>query len=1358
MIIEQILKEADESQVRLYMSGEKLKAQAPTGQFPQSLQKLIVENKQQLIDYLLDNGGFALTDSNTGELSYSQKRMWFEDKLSQGSAHYNIQHQMLLKGAFCEASFKKTLSTLFERHKVLKSCIKEVNNEPRLLEIHDFQLPYFYKDLSALSQKDQKIHAERLAEVQYEKAFDLSQDAMLRVLVLPLLENATLVIFTFHHIACDGWSINVFNKELNLLYESYKAGQDNPLEPLKIEYNDFVTWQKNWLKGGALNHPLEYWKEQLSNLPQVHNLPLDKPRPQQRSFIGRVVEQSISSSLTQKIRKECQKQQVTLFMFLHTAFSIFLARYSNEDDIVVGVPVSGRDHKDLEPLIGYFINSIVLRSKVSKQLTFNKLLNNNKRMVLDAFDNQHLPFEMLVEELRPKRDPRYNPLFQVAFQLMNFADKKADKPEGNQLDKYTDELDKASIKGDLELHVSENINSLKLNWIFSEDLFEQSTMLRMNDNFMSLLESIVDGFDCLTKEPPSIEQLNIISKRENAKLMHDANVTDDKSFDLAFFHELFESQAEKSPQAIAVAFEGSSLNYRELNRLSNQVAHYLRTKGIGPEDKVGSYFTKSLDMIVCVLAILKSGACYVPLNPSFPKDRLEYTVKDSDCQFVFIDKALADSTHLFNDQSIVVDADFYDNVLNEYSADNLSISDIGLTHDNLAYSIYTSGSTGKPKGVLLTHRCLAQFTHSSKSAFSFSEKDSFIQYHSISFDVSVFEITSSLAHGLTLHLISEEKSQSADELTKLVIEQHITHLALPQSMLSLLDRNTLSSIKHLFVGGEALASKLANKWCQHVNLYNAYGPTETTVCSTLSLHKSGETNIGRPLQHVTCYVLDEYHQMVPTGVTGELYLAGPSLARGYMNLPAKTASSFIPNPFSHRSGERLYRTGDLVKWSSNGTLKFVGRADNQVKLRGFRIELEEIESVLVSHLAIDNAVVTVQCMENGSDHLVTYLLLETQTKKELTISDLKNWLAKRLPHYMVPDIYIVIEEFPLTQNGKIDKDSLPKATGKDFIRKERITPNSNLEKQLCLLWQDLLKIDAIGINEDFFELGGHSLLAIKLINLINKKLKKKLPVSALFQHPTVESLSVYINAAVNSYPSNDNNLILPLSYQEQLPTVYILLGLGMTSLTMKPLSEALKASYNTNILLYPGLELEFSSDTNFDQLVLSYKELINTTQPEGDITLAGHSIGGSLAYALAVSLLASGRSVSLVLLDSFFDFELLEHSLDEYRDSLLKSSASKDSQKREMHNILQKQYQIFENFAPAADFTGKVTAVFANQGLAGNANVFEKVKKRYLSQVSPDVRFIFSEGGHLSMFDQHHAAGLAEKIIPCFMPKQQIEK
>ncbi|BCU12466.1 non-ribosomal peptide synthetase [Microcystis aeruginosa] len=1067
-------------------------------------------------------------------LSYAQTRLWFLDQLEPNSAFYNILVALRLQGHLNRSALTQSLEGIIQRHEALRTNFITINGQPTQVVQTVTNWTVSVIDLQHLSPEEQEIAATDLVKEESFKPFDLANEALVRATLIVLNNNEYWLLLSLHHIISDGWSRGVFIEELTALYNAYNQGQPSPLKPLPIQYADFAIWQRQWLQGEVLENQLNYWKKQLADAPTFLPLPTDKPRPAVQTFTGAYQEFQLSVELTQKLTELSQQQGVTMFMTLLAVYGVLLYRYTGQSDILIGTPIANRNRREIESLIGFFVNTLVMRTDCSENPSFQELLMRVREMSLGAYAHQDLPFEMLVEALQTERNLSHTPLFQVMFVLQNTPLSEIELT-GLTIDSLP--LEGEIAKFDLTLSMQNTETGLMGVWEYNTDLFNSETIERMNGHFLTLLEGII------TNPSEGISQLPLLTKVEQQQLLINWNNTEVDYPANKCIHQLFEEQVKRTPEAVAVVYSDQQLTYNELNCRANQLAHYLQSLGVKPEQLVGICLERSLEMIVGLLGILKAGAAYVPLDPEYPIERLSFMLEDAQLSVLLTQQKLGENLPQHQASIICLDTDWEKIAENSHSNPENTV-----TPDNLAYVIYTSGSTGKPKGVLVNHSNVVRLFAATDAWYNFNSQDVWSLFHSYAFDFSVWEMWGALLYGGRLVVVPYLITRSPEAFYQLLCQEKVTILnQTPTAFRQLIqaeeslkgsfplsrgDRSSTTdndlSLRLVIFGGEALEINSLQPWFQRhgdqcPQLVNMYGITETTVHVTyrpLSMTDLDSTAsvIGRPIPDLQVYLLDQYLQLVPVGVPGEMYVGGAGVTKGYLNRPELTKERFIsspfekdevipPNPLNKGGNEpsKLYKTGDLARYLPKGELEYLGRIDNQVKIRGFRIELGEIEALLASHPQIWETVVIVRDDTTGDKRLVAYIV--PQSEKIITINEIRQFLKAKLPDYMIPNAFVILDALPLTANGKIDRRALPPPESSSEPSDKYVAPRNPIEDILVTVWSEVLKVEKVGINDNFFELGGHSLLATKLVAQIRDRLKVELPLRQLFNSATLAELA-----------------------------------------------------------------------------------------------------------------------------------------------------------------------------------------------------------------------------------------------------------
>ncbi|TCP59049.1 amino acid adenylation domain-containing protein [Tumebacillus sp. BK434] len=1031
-------------------------------------------------------------------LSYAQQRLWFLDQLEPGSIAYNVPFGVRITGALNTDVLARTINEIVARHEALRTNFHATGGlAVQVIAAERMQaLPVIDLQQMAAAEKDAQLDEWTVREV--NTPFNLATDALLRTTLLKLGPEEHVLLITFHHIIGDGWSFGVFAQELTTIYAAFENGRPSPLERLPIQYADFAVWQREQLQGTGKEALLSYWKQRFDGDIPVLDLPTDRPRPAVQNFAGDTVRFELSGDLRDALLALSQQEGVTLYMTLLAAFNTLLFRYSGQEDIVLGAPIAARTRAEIEPLIGFFVNTLALRTDLSGNPSVRSLLQRVRATTLDAFAHQDLPLEMLIEELGIERDLSRSPLFQVAFLLQNTP---AAAPAETEVTLEPYEAQRTTSKFDLTLMLSESEQGLSGNLEYRTDLFDRSTVERLAAHFGQLLAAIVENPDGL------IEHLPLMSRDEERMILDDwSGSTADYPQD-ACLHSLFEQQAERTPDDTAVLFHDRSLTYRELNEKANQLAYVLQRRGLQAEQPVAILMDRAPELIVSILAVLKAGGAYVPLDPSVPAERLAYMLSDSQTSLLLTQQRHLNALPAHSAQVIAVDGEW-----ERLALEDVANPPLDLVSTQLAYIIYTSGSTGRPKGVLLQHAGVCNTVYQHRKILQIGARRRMLQFSSPSFDASVLEIFTALTSGAALVMASKEQLMPGAGLAELIRGQEITDVILTPSVLALLPEHDLPSLCTVQSAGEACPAELAARWIRTgIMFINGYGPTETSIEATFSVNpnSSHTPDIGRPIPNCQVYILDRHLRPVPVGVQGELYIGGPGVARGYHNRRDLTEQSFLPHPYHADANQRLYKSGDMARWLPSGKIEYLGRRDQQVKIRGFRIETGEVEAVLTRHPHVEKAVVAPHTDRGGQKRLVAYYLAAPETKS--SAQELRAFLGHSLPDYMVPAVFLKLDELPLSSSGKVDHRALPALHDIHSERRELLPPRTATEQTLVLLWQELLAIGAISRDDNFFEVGGHSLLATQLVSRIRETFDIELPLRTLFEAPTIETLALRLD-------------------------------------------------------------------------------------------------------------------------------------------------------------------------------------------------------------------------------------------------------
>jgi amino acid adenylation domain-containing protein len=1087
------------------------------------------EERRALLEVVLREEGAGAPVARTGILrrgglerpvSFSQERLWFLDQLQPGSPVYNIPVPIPLYGPLDPEALARSLDAIVARHEVLRTTFALRKGRPVQVIAPELHLEVRRHDLAGRPAPELHAEVQRLADQETRTPFDLAHGPLLRAALLRLGEQENLLFVTFHHIVFDAWSIEVFQRELATLYAA--QAQDQPSLPeLPVQYGDFAEWQREWLRGPNLEGLLEYWRQRLAGARTVLELPTDRPRSALQSLAGRVHPFALPSALAGRLRALGREERATLFMTCLAAFNVLLHRYTGQDDLLVGTPVSSRTRSELEGLIGLFLNTLVVRTGLTGRESFREVLRQVRERTLEAYAHQDLPFEMLVERLQPDRNLSVTPLFQVLFvlQAASPAAQEAGRTEGDT-EEGTGGMPQpttGTAKFDLSLYLTDTGQEIAGAWEHNAHLFFPTTVARMAGHLQALLEAVAEDPDRPLSGLPLLSE----PERQSFREWNDTRADYPRH---RCPHELFEEQAARTPDGTAVVFAGESLTYAGLNRRANRLAHRLRSLGIGPEVPVGICVERSPEMVVGLLGVLKAGGVHLPLDPAYPRERLGFMLADARVPVLLTQERLAGRLPEHGARVILLDRPL-DAETADLEAESAENPTPAATPDNLGYVIYTSGSTGRPKGVGMGQRALSNLTHWQNGLSPVGLGGRTLQFTSFSFDVSFLEILSTLSLGGTLVLMPEETRRDLAGIARLLAEERVERLFLPFAALQhlaetlegaeetgLVLRQVVSTGEALHITGPVARLLRGLEGC---TLHNEYGPTETHFVTehTLPGGPGGDPAewpalppIGRPLPNASVRLLDRELRPVPAGVPGELYAAGAVLARGYLGRPDLTAEKFLPDPFGDEPGSRLYRTGDLARWLPDGNVEYLGRLDHQVKIRGFRIELGEVEVVLGRHPGLQDVAVVARG-DGGDRRLVAYAVPRQEPAPSVT--ELRGFLLERLPEHMVPSAFVLLDRLPLGATGKVDRLSLPEPElARPDLEGAYAPPRSPVEEELARIWAEVLTLDRVGVHDNFFELGGHSLLATQLITRVREAFQIDLPLRHLFEFPTVAELAL----------------------------------------------------------------------------------------------------------------------------------------------------------------------------------------------------------------------------------------------------------
>ncbi|WP_432417053.1 amino acid adenylation domain-containing protein, partial [Pseudomonas aeruginosa] len=1070
-------------------------------------------------------------------LSYAQERQWFLWQLEPESSAYHIPTALRLRGRLDIASLQRSFAALVERHESLRTRIARMGDEWVQVVSADVSLALEVEVQRGL---DEQRLLERV-EAEIARPFDLEQGPLLRVTLLEVDADEHVLVMVQHHIVSDGWSMQLMVEELVQLYAGYSQGLDVVLPALPIQYADYALWQRSWMEAGEKERQLAYWTGLLGGEQPVLELPFDRPRPARQSHRGAQLGFELSRELVEAVRALAQREGASSFMLLLASFQALLYRYSGQADIRVGVPIANRNRVETERLIGFFVNTQVLKADLDGRMGFDELLAQARQRALEAQAHQDLPFEQLVEALQPERNASHNPLFQVLFNHQ--SEIRSVTPEVQLEDLRLEGLawDGQTAQFDLTLDIQEDENGIWASFDYATDLFDASTVERLAGHWRNLLRGIV------ANPRQRLGELPLLDAPERRQTLSEWNPAQRECAVQGTLQQRFEEQARQRPQAVALILDEQRLSYGELNARANRLAHCLIARGVGADVPVGLALERSLDMLVGLLAILKAGGAYLPLDPAAPEERLAHILDDSGVRLLLTQGHLLERLpRQAGVEVLAIDG----LVLDGYAeSDPLPT----LSADNLAYVIYTSGSTGKPKGTLLTHRNALRLFSATEAWFGFDERDVWTLFHSYAFDFSVWEIFGALLYGGRLVIVPQWVSRSPEDFYRLLCREGVTVLNQTPSAFKQLMAVACSAdmatqqpaLRYVIFGGEALDLQSLRPWFQRFGdrqpqLVNMYGITETTVhvtyrpVSEADLEGGLVSPIGGTIPDLSWYILDRDLNPVPRGAVGELYIGRAGLARGYLRRPGLSATRFVPNPFPGGAGERLYRTGDLARFQADGNIEYIGRIDHQVKVRGFRIELGEIEAALAGLAGVRDAVVLAHDGVGGTQ-LVGYVVADSAEDAERLRESLRESLKRHLPDYMVPAHLMLLERMPLTVNGKLDRQALPQPDA-SLSQQAYRAPGSELEQRIAAIWSEILGVERVGLDDNFFELGGHSLLATRVISRVRQEQQLDASLKALFERPVLEAFAQGLERttdAVSTIPLADRQQPLALSFAQE---------------------------------------------------------------------------------------------------------------------------------------------------------------------------------------------------------------------------------
>ncbi|MGG4146716.1 amino acid adenylation domain-containing protein [Paenibacillus algorifonticola] len=1175
--------------------------------------------------------------------SYAQKRFWFLDQWHTNKAAYNTHLVSKLVGRVDLNSLKQTFDAIVNRHEILQMVYRNREHEVECCRHSNPVVAIAEKSVKAFTRKQLEEKIEDFVHKEVHSPFDLASDLPIRVTLLSASNKEHYLIIVVHHIVSDMWSLRVMNKEIECFYNAFARGRQPELPELPVQYMDYAVWQRNLLEGKVTERQTQYWKEELAGAPPCLLLMTDFPRPDVQTYNGKVHKFIIPEGMAGKIQTLASEEAITPFVFSLTAFALLLNRYTQSDDIVIGSPVAGRTHKEVEDLMGLFINTLAIRVRLEGNPRIRELLQTVKKTVMGAVANQELPFEKLVEELQIERDLSYSPVFQVMF---NFQSIEKTALQLAELEVSPFLRSNNTTKFDLNLAVKYIEGEMTCFLTYNTDLFLPATIQRMAGHYMEIISSMADSFSLKAHE---IETLTPLEKQT---LLSEWSFTEYMNHpDVPYVHKLFEEQVQKSPAAIAAACQGRSYTYEELNQRANKLARYLSAKGVGPEQRVALFAERSLETVVGILGILKAGGAYVPIDPLFPVDRIRYILEDASIAIVVAEAHLAVSLgDAATTEWVYLDADWP--AIAEQSGDNMAVP---LQPSNLIYIIYTSGSTGKPKGVAVEHGNFLNYYFGVMQRLDVEPGLKYAIASTFAADLATINVWAALNTGGQLHILTYDQSVDSQQYAKYFREHGIDVIKMvPSHFKALRERANLSDMipnKRLILAGEPsywdmIDDIRAAKPETEIQIH--YGPTETTVSmltyTVTEKRPAQHTSVlplGRPLPNVSIYVLDAKMQLVPIGVPGELFIGGPGVAREYLGRPELNAEKFIPNPFDAANGGRLYRTGDIVRYLENGIIEFLSRVDEQVKIRGFRIELGEIQASLLEYPGINDAFVTVHEDAGGEKKIAAYYV--QGGSQPVNLSALRNGLKEKLPGYMVPAVFMELDKMPLNANGKVERSALPALSAVEAASESDYeAPRDELEARMAAVWSEVLNIERIGINDDFFSLGGDSFKAVQVVRGIDHALS----IIDLFKYPTIGELSAIVSQGSTDSGDVLHRLSRGGNAAEEIAIVCVPFA-GGSAISYQPLADALADHYALYAVQVPGHDF-----SNKDEALVPLEEVARRCVQEikdkvaaPSIVVYGHCLGGALAIEIARLLEQEDRNLAGVVMGGNFPVSQLPGKL-----------------------------------------------------------------------------------------------------------------
>jgi len=1205
--------------LQLWLKGEEqLGFKAPAGKLSPELKEKLIAAKPELLKTMQPDRRYAPCSSG-------QHRLWFLEQLEGPNPVYNIFQTHEIAGELNPDTLQRCLDILVDRHDAFRTTFSSIDGQPFQVVHQVLQNQVEFMEFPG----QENISSESLQSLLSEKAelvFDLQNGPLLKCELIKLAADRYVFMVICHHIVSDGLSMGLFFNELDTIYAALEQNVEPELKPLKVSFSDHVSTQLNWNRRAEAEAQLKYWLDKLAGSLEPLQLPLDKERPGVQSSKGDLLFGALSPELYSKVEKRARESQVSVFMYLTTVLNILLSRFSGQNTVLLGLPVANRENQGTDSIIGYFANTVVLRTDILEGQPFDELLMQVRSGVLEALSNQDTMFEDIVNGLNVERDRSRTPIFQT---LISYEEVEHSQRTLGSLPLKNLEVPGKRARTDLSIWISKDPDTLRFGFEYATSLFHKHSIQRLLDSFIHLLEASVANI----KQP--ISELSLLPAGEKERILVDWNRTDSEYPREKCLHQLLEQKAESHQDKAAVIFEDTELTYHELNVSANRLAHLLINKGLGAGKRIGLYMKRSADMLIALIAVQKTGAAYVPMDPDFPQDRLQYMLEDADIPLLLTQSELRSNLPEFTGERLCYE---------DYTAELQKQPDTNpeLEPDPAApiYIIYTSGSTGLPKGVVLPNKAVVNFLLSMKNKPGMVQSDRLLAITTLSFDIAVLELYLPLLTGATVVIAPREAVLDANLLQEMLLEHRITIMqATPASWQLLVEANWQPAAFKALCGGEAMPDSLCDALLErNVELWNMYGPTETCVWSCIEKMQPDQEKIliGKPIANTSVYILDKNLQPQPIGVPGDLWIGGDGLAIEYLNRPELTSERFVENPFE--AGNRMYITGDLAKYLPDGRIECLGRSDFQLKLRGYRIEPGEIEAQLCDYSGIEQAVVCIKEFSEGDKRLVAYVI--TSGTWDTEFPEVQAWLRKHLPDYMVPSSLVEMEAYPLTPNGKIDRKALPlpefKKTSQQVPSKE---PIDDLERSLLEIWESVLMNKSIGIHDNFFQIGGHSLLAARIFARIEQQLDRKLPLATLFSVQTIAGLAQVIR---EDDISTDWKSLVPIRSTGSKTPIFLIHGAGGNVLLYRDLAKHLGEDQPVYGLQAQGLDGSMNYLTRFEDMAERYIREIREVQPRGPYYLGGYCLGGTIALEVAQQLTAIGEKVALVAMFETFNMKSLD--------------------------------------------------------------------------------------------------------------------